>query len=53
MKKLIEAIVKFLNSKLEQKVKEIEQPKCRIYMPGEPLPYNEDEIEDVECEIIK
>lgn len=30
------------------------EPKteCKIYMPGEPLPYNEAEIEDAECEIL-
>lgn len=28
------------------------QPEYKIYMPGEPLPYNEAEIEDAECEIL-
>lgn len=42
MKKLIETIKEVLGIK--------KSVQYKIYMPGEPIPY--DDIEDVECEII-
>lgn len=46
MKKLIKSIVGFFKKKNENQV------SVKIYMPGEVLPYREDEIEDVTFEII-
>lgn len=48
MKKLIEIIKVVLGIK-----KVVEPVQYKIYMPGEPIPYDESTIEDVECEIIK
>lgn len=52
MKKLIEAIVRILFQFWTEK-KAVEPVQYKIYMPGEPIPYDESTIEDVECEIIK
>lgn len=48
MKKLIEIIKAVLGIK-----KAVEPVQYKIYLPGEPIPYDESTIEDVECEIIK
>lgn len=49
-------LVKFLEtiwSKLRDIVRRPEpKPEYKLYLTGEPIPYNEEEIEDIECEIL-